>query len=281
MFPRCGDHLIRLIVLRLWVDSRRPQPERAVVRTVMTIGTGSLRLLTAAAEAFFDVVGLRLNPTMSRKTLSPMKYKRLALESLRNSLRLFKDATSLYELKSYPTAFQLTVLAIEEFAKARAVDHVYYSALTNTGLPAETEEQDWLRTLYSHTAKQRWHLRDWYFDFSPKFRRLVETGGLDQRKQDATYVGLPRRGKLVNVNARLSVPVRFGEAQAKQIMSLFARELRDIFEVMERNDGDFFGIQELNELAQSHEFMPAFAWPHKRTGLKARHRRAAQAPHET
>ncbi len=112
------------------------------------------------------------------------------------------------------------------------------------------------------------NLRDWYFECSPNLRSFIESGGLDQLKQDATYVGLPRRGKVVDVNARVSIPLRFGQLQAKQIMSLFARELRDVFKAVELGDG-FFGMDELNELVQSHEFIPAFEWPHKRTGLKS------------
>ena len=78
-----------------------------------------------------------------RTTLSVRKYKQLALESLRNSLRLLKDAISLYGLGSYPTAFQLAVLSMEEYSKAKWVDHVYYSSITNEGLPAAAGEQEW------------------------------------------------------------------------------------------------------------------------------------------
>lgn len=40
-------------------------------------------------------------------TLSARKYKRLAVEALRNSLRLFKDAQTLFATASWPSAFQL------------------------------------------------------------------------------------------------------------------------------------------------------------------------------
>lgn len=205
---------------------------------------------------------------MARTTLSARKYKRLAVEALRNSLRLFKDAQTLFATASWPTAFQLTVLAIEEFAKARWVDHVYYSSITNTGLPSEQLEQETLRPLYLHQPKQEWYLRDGYFDFSPKLHREVKSGLLDRRKQEATYVSLPKRGKRVDVNARVSVPDRIKEAETKQLMSLFAKELREVYKLLELNE-TYFGIEEMDAVVMSHEFAPAFTWEHKRSGLKS------------
>lgn len=206
---------------------------------------------------------------MARVTLSARKYKRLAVEALRNSLRLFKDAQTLFATASWPTAFQLTVLAIEEFAKARWLGHVYYSSITNTGLPDEQLEQEILKRLYLHQPKQEWYLRDGYFDFSPKLLREVKAGLLDRRKQDATYVGLPKRGKRVDVNARVSVPDRIKEAEAKRLMSLFAKELREVYKLLEGNE-TYFGIEEMDEIVMSHEFAPAFTWAHRRSGLKSR-----------
>jgi len=61
-----------------------------------------------------------------QRGLSPYKYKRIAEESLRNALRLHGDSIQLFTARSYPSAFLLSVLALEEFAKAKWVDHYYY-----------------------------------------------------------------------------------------------------------------------------------------------------------
>lgn len=95
-----------------------------------------------------------------RNTLSALKYKQLALESLRNSLRLLKDAMSLYQIGSYLSAFQLAVLSMEEYARARWVDHIYYESLTNTGLPCEELEQELSKLMCSHTEKHGAFLRE-------------------------------------------------------------------------------------------------------------------------
>ena len=214
-----------------------------------------------------------------RTTLSPRKYKQLAVESLRNSLRLLKDAIALYDLSSYPTAFQLAVLSMEEYAKAKWVDHVYYTSITNTGLPDATNEQSWLKMLYSHTEKQEVFLGREYFEFSPKLLKAITTGELDQKKQSAIYVGLPRRGKLVDVNARVSLPTSFKQSDAKRMISLIGREIRDTHRMIKLHD-QFFGIEELDEVLTSHEVMFVFSWPHG-SGLKSRRYRIAHGLSKT
>ena len=208
-----------------------------------------------------------------RTTLSERKYRQLALESLRNSLRLLNDSVSMFNLGSYPTAFQLAVLSMEEYAKAKWVDHVYYSCITNEGFPAAAEEQFWLRLLYMHPEKQSAFLWKEEFEFSPKLSLACRSGDLDRRKQAATYVGLPKRGKQVDVNARVSLPSATKLADAKQMISLVARELRDVYWVIEKSDS-YFGIEELNEVITSHEGMVAFKWPYG-SGLKSRRFRPA------
>lgn len=202
-----------------------------------------------------------------RTTLSPYKYKQLALESLRNSLRLLKDAIALYKMGSYPTAFQLAVLSMEEYAKAKWVDHVYYSSITNTGLPTEEEEQLWLRLLYSHPNKQEAFLGSEYFMFSPNLYLAASSGQLERKKQAASYVGLPRKGKYIDVNARVSLPTSLTQVDAKQIISLVVREIKDVYKLIERN-GQYFGIESLDEVITSHEAMFAFSWRYS-SGFKS------------
>jgi AbiV family abortive infection protein len=202
-----------------------------------------------------------------RTTLSPRKYKQLALESLRNSLRLLKDAMALYEIGSYPTSFQLSILAIEEYAKAKWVDHVYYTSITNNGLPDVVSEQEWLRILYSHTEKQSAFFWWEKFSFSPRLQKAISTGELDRSKQNATYVGLPKRGKQIDVNARVSLPSSFKRNDAKRMISLLAKEIRDTYKIIDRHDTSF-GIEELDEVLTSHEAMFVFSWAHS-SGLKS------------
>lgn len=205
----------------------------------------------------------------TRATLSAYKYRRLALESLRNSLRLLRDAIALHGMGSFPTAFQLAVLSMEEYAKAKWIDHVYYTSITNKGLPSDPkDEQGWLRLLYLHEKKQAAFLWREQFDFSPKLLKACEDGSLDRRKQAATYVGLPKRGKAVDVNARISLPASVREPEARRMISLVAKEVRDVYRLIDGN-GAYFGIEALDEVIVSHEAMCVFKWPHI-SGLKSR-----------
>lgn len=203
----------------------------------------------------------------NRSTLSKHKYRQLALESLRNSLRLLTDAVALYDRGSFPTAFQLGVLAMEEFAKAKWVDHVYDAGMTNGGFAPAEFEQTWLKLLFLHSEKQMAFIGREYYEFSPRLLAAVKDGSLDRKKQAATYVGLPKKGKLVDVNARVSTPNSIKRADAKQIISLVAREVRDVYRLIDLADS-YFNIPELDEVLISHEAMVAFGWKHS-SGLKS------------
>lgn len=157
---------------------------------------------------------------------------------------------------------------MEEYAKAKWVDHVYYTALTNESLPAAAEEQPWLKLLYLHSEKQSAFMGSEYFEFSPKLLRAAADGNLERRKQAAIYVGLPKQGKHVDVNARVSLPSSTKQPDAKQMISIVAREIRDVYALIERNDR-YFGIESLDEVITSHEAMFVFTWPHG-SGLKSR-----------
>ncbi len=174
---------------------------------------------------------------------------------------------SLYEISSYPSAFQLAVLSMEEYAKARWVDHIYEESMTNTGLPCEELEQHLLNLMYSHTEKHGAFLGREYFEFSPNLLRAAKEGHLERKKQAATYVGLPKTRKRVNVNARVSLPSSIKQADAKQMISVVAREIKDVYKLIGRND-HYFGLESLNDVVTSHEAMFVFAWRHK-SGLKS------------
>ena len=69
------------------------------------------------------------------KPITKYKFKKLAAESLKNGLRLHFDSILLYRSKSYPSALQLSILALEEISKSYWIEHYYYSSITNNGFP--------------------------------------------------------------------------------------------------------------------------------------------------
>lgn len=202
-------------------------------------------------------------------TLSKYKWKRLATESLKNSLRLHADSIHLYKAGSYPSAFQLSVLALEELSKALWVDHYYYSSITNDGFPGYDFEQEWLALLYQHPKKQFHFVAREIYDFSPKLVRFIQTKELEKKKQSAVYVGLEKRGKHIDTTSRISTPARIKCADAKQIISLVNQQFVDIFDCIKQSE-TYFGINELDEVIYPDLGHFLYAWPHK-SGLKGRH----------
>lgn len=216
-----------------------------------------------------------------RKTLTPYKLKRIATESLRNSLRLHSDAILLYTNGSHASAFQLSILSLEELAKAKEVAHYYYTSRTNGYLGKEDPEleQQWLLMLYSHPWKQFAFVGRDLYDYSPTLVRFIQSKKMEAKKQAATYVGLARQGKKIDVNSRISTPARITNKDSRQFISLVNSEFLFIFNVIQVH-AEYFGVDEADDMisAEDHQFL--FAWPHD-TGMKPqpvlkRHRHLAR-----
>lgn len=205
--------------------------------------------------------------TSMRQQLSIYKFKKIATESFKNGLRLHFDSILLYKNHSYPSAFLLSVLALEEFSKSYWVEHYYYSAKTNKSFPDKEFEQAWLNLLYHHPKKQKaffgWGISR---DYSSKFIKLVESGNLESKKQKATYVGLRKKGNFIDINGRISLPLKIIDIDAKQLISLINDYLKDISE-LKVFQGFYFDIHEKDELLSDKLYIHLKQWRH-RSGLK-------------
>ena len=194
--------------------------------------------------------------------LSKYKFKRLAIESLRNAIRLHFDSMSLFKIESYPSAFQLSVLALEEFSKAKWLEHYIYSSETNEGYPDAVFEQEWFKLLYRHPEKQWAFIARDLTDFSPRFSALIEDRKLEEKKQNATYVGLPRIKGKVDVHGRISVPTKVKSTDAKQLISFVNSEFLII--CWRIHDDDFyFDVSGMDDVFDDPIFKRLLSWPHK------------------
>lgn len=198
-----------------------------------------------------------------REKLSIYKFKKIATESFRNGLRLHFDSILLFNNESYPSSYQLSVLALEEFSKSQWVEHYYYSSITNNGFPDKEFEQKWLNLLYFHPRKQRaffgWGISR---EYNEKFIESIENGEMEMKKQKATYVGLEKNRKKINVNSRVSLPSQIKSKDAKQMISLLNDYLIDscdkksFYEV-------HFDIEEKDELLNVELYEKLNEWKHK------------------
>ena len=210
--------------------------------------------------------------------LSEYKFKKLAQESLRNALRLHEDSITLYNAASYPSAFQLSVLSLEEYAKAKWVDHYYYSTVTNGGFPKKTDhgydeyvnlEQKGLNLLYLHPEKQFAFIGREIFDYAPSLVEKIQNRDLEYLKQQAVYVGLGRSKGKIDTASRISVPTnKIKLKTAKQMISLLNHEFVEVYELNLNSDG-YWGIWEMNAIINKKDYPALFAWPFK-TSLKSK-----------
>lgn len=202
-----------------------------------------------------------------REKLTEYKFKKIATEAYKNGLRLYFDSILLFKNKSFPSAFQLSVLALEEFGKSYWVENYYYSSVTNDNFPDKDFEQEWLNLLYFHPEKQKaffgWGMSR---DYSSKFIKMIENGELELKKQKATYVGLKKRRKVVDVNGKISLPTQITELDAKQLISLLNNYIKDQFE-MKHHYEFHFDIAEKDALLTDELHHELKKWKHI-SGLK-------------
>lgn len=201
-----------------------------------------------------------------RRQLSKYKFKKLAIESLINGLRLHFDSILLYNNKAYPTVLQIAIIAIEEIAKAKWIEHYYYSSITNNGFPEESFEQKWLNLLYMHREKQYSFIAREMFDYSPQFIEFVKQGKLEIQKQKATYVGLEKSKNNVDINSRISIPNKIKANEAKRIISFVNDVLIEICELRISQD-HYFDIKEMNDIMNTDLLTKLKTWKSK-TRLK-------------
>lgn len=203
-----------------------------------------------------------------REQLSKYKFKKLAEESLRNGIRLHFDAILLFSHESYASALQLSIISMEEIAKAKWIEHYYFTSVTNEGFPEKEFEEKWLNLLYFHPRKQFGFLSRDLLRYSPKFVEFVETKKLEELKQSATYVGLKKIKGKPDVNSRISVPEKTKKSDAKKIISIINDELKEICEIKNEHEY-YFWIDEMDYWIHDDLLDLLSIWNHK-SGIRSK-----------
>lgn len=152
------------------------------------------------------------------------KFARMATLAFENALQLHDDSISLFARRSYGSSLALSVLAAEEIGKYFWVEDLVYHTVSE-GPWSPEEQEEWLKRAYDHGVKQR-QFASAAEDALPQkiFQRILE-GALERDKQRGFYVGLPRRGKGLDLLARVSSPHftgrRSAEAQITSVNDFF------------------------------------------------------------
>lgn len=142
----------------------------------------------------------------------------MATLAFENGLRLHHDAIHLYRSNSYPSAYLISVLSMEEFGKSLALDDYLFKTHGYGLVPWDLARQ-WIGTLYDHKVKQRTFA--WNVDLPNYCRRAVQDifdGKAEIQKQAATYVGLRRVGKSIDYGGTIVNPLKLrAEVASAQI----------------------------------------------------------------
>ena len=123
------------------------------------------------------------------------KIERISLLSLKNAVRLHSDSILLFRHKKYPSAYFLSIIALEEIGKYFLLNE-FLSRSRADGRMELHWEKKYIDLIYMHRCKQNHFVSNLeYFD------ETAYGADFEKRKQNALYVGLPKRnigGKIVN-----------------------------------------------------------------------------------
>jgi AbiV family abortive infection protein len=200
--------------------------------------------------------------------ISLRKLEKMAVLALENSIRLHLDSILLFKNGSFPSAFQLSVLAFEELGKSKALDNFIWNTVTHKNKRNYEEELRYIELLYIHPWKQGAGLLRQPYNFSKKFVQSIERKELENKKQRAIYVGLQRKHGKIDIKGRISSPWMIKEKDARQQISL----LNDIFlEIIVKADyqGMYFDIRGMDKLMTSSLKKKLQIWTN-RSGIKKR-----------
>jgi AbiV family abortive infection protein len=146
------------------------------------------------------------------------KFRRLGALAFDNAVRLHEDAILLFDENRIPSALHTEILSVEEIGKSFLNEHYVFHAVDDYEI--SDEELDWhSQHSFSHRAKQQWFARHAEFDVSRRLMRLLRNGDLERIKQDATYVGFPRKGKRADLTKRVRTPFRTSRRTTEQLIT--------------------------------------------------------------
>jgi len=159
---------------------------------------------------------------MDKRESALRKVERIASASFKNAVRLHEDGILLFRNDRIPSALQMSALSIEEIGKYFMFEDVWWHNRTG-GTWSIDDMQHFLRGVYSHTSKQSWFAQQVHYSpffVSKLLLKVLETGELENIKQKATYVGLPRKGRNINFDKRLTSPKQTSRHRTEDFITM-------------------------------------------------------------
>ena len=170
------------------------------------------------------------------------KIDKMALITFQNALRLHIDSILLFENKSYPTAYYLSIISLEELGKIFLLtDFLFHSRVDGRYnsykdpeiikiLGNNIEEGYFKKVIYNHLQKQSRFVRTFDSDYKPrnKYLKQMLDGILEQKKQKSLYVGLNRCKNKIDMKGRINNPQKVAKSNVEYQISLVHRSLLEL-----------------------------------------------------
>ena len=145
----------------------------------------------------------------------------MCILTFKNAIRLHEDSIILYKEKRYPSAYAISILALEEIGKYQILaDFLWHIYVDGRGAKRnETDEIKSLLTIYDHKHKQKIFAREISYHspkFPASFSRDIQNDRLDILKQNSIYVGLSKTKKEIDIKGKIISPMNISQKQARK-----------------------------------------------------------------
>jgi AbiV family abortive infection protein len=155
------------------------------------------------------------------------KVSKIAKLSFLNALRLHKDSIFLYKIGSYPSSYQLSIIAQEEIGKSFIMQNHIFQMQGRVDQIEPALESIVITAMLSHKIKQGSFSRqaDDFWKYGgrkyPKIINDISSGYLDQKKQNSTYVGLTKKYGKTDPKGKVIYPNKY--IRQKDVYSMITR----------------------------------------------------------
>lgn len=137
---------------------------------------------------------------MTQRLITYNLTVKLFREAFKNAIDLHLDSMFLFKNKSYPRAFALSVLAMEEFGKYVSMDRLAFYSFHDKNFLEESIDRDFVLSKYikgiftQHGLKQKSYVANLFHDMKRRefsmLMKKIENKRIDTMKQNALYVGV-------------------------------------------------------------------------------------------
>jgi AbiV family abortive infection protein len=144
-----------------------------------------------------------------------------------NALRLDFDSILLFENESYPSAYALSILALEELGKVTLLDDFVWHSRIDGRRSSKVEQED-IDSIFKHQLKQQVFATQAEHFIPKKILEDFRNGKIEILKQNAVYVGLERKNRKANLKGKVITPYNVRMEKARRQITVVNDFLTDL-----------------------------------------------------